>query len=50
MLEPDHSGTFGWLSALIVLVLVGVGLSLLTDRRFELSSHDKQLRIDIEKD
>lgn len=49
MFEPDHSGTFGWLSALIVLVMVGVGLSLLVDRRFELSSSDKQLRIDVEK-
>ncbi len=49
MFEPDHSGTFGWLSALIILVMVGVGLSLLTDRRFELSSNGKQLRIDVEK-
>ncbi len=49
MFEPDHSGTFGWLSALILLVMVGVGLSLLVDRRFELSSNGNQLRVDIEK-
>ncbi|OYV05746.1 MAG: hypothetical protein CFE26_09960 [Verrucomicrobiales bacterium VVV1] len=49
MFEPDHSGTFGWLSALIVLVMVGIGLSLLVDRRFELSSSDKQLKVDVEK-
>lgn len=49
MFEPDHSGTFGWLSALILLVMVGVGLSLLVDRRFELSSNGNQLRVELEK-
>lgn len=50
MFEPDNSGTFGWLSALIVLVMVGIGLSLLTDRRFELSSNGQKLKTSIEKD
>ena len=38
MFADNNSGTFGILICLIVLVMTGVGLSLLADRRFHFSS------------
>lgn len=50
MFSNDNSGVFGWLACLIVIVMVGVGLSLVVDRRFQFSSNNKESQEVIAKD
>jgi len=50
MLSNDSSGVFGWLIGLVVIVMIGVGLSMMVDRRFQFSSNNKEIRSVIEKE
>lgn len=43
MLSNDNSGVFGWLLGLVVIVMIGVGLSMMVDRRFQFSSNNKEI-------
>jgi hypothetical protein len=43
MLSHDHSGVFSWLAGLSLIVITGVGLSMLADRRFQFSSNNKEI-------
>lgn len=43
MFANENSGVFGWLVGLVVIVMVGVGLSTLVDRRFQFSSNNKEI-------
>lgn len=50
MLSNDSSGVFGWLIGLVVIVMIGVGLSMMVDRRFQFSSNNKEIRSVIDKE
>jgi len=43
MFANENSGVFGWLIGLVVIVMVGVGLSTMVDRRFQFSSNNKEI-------
>jgi hypothetical protein len=50
MLSSDNSGVFGWLLGLVVIVMIGVGLSMMVDRRFQFSSNNKEIESVISKE
>lgn len=39
----ESSGVFGWLMGLVVIVMIGVGMSMMVDRRFQFSSNNKEI-------
>src|SRR6478609_251523 len=48
MLSPDeHPGIFSFLVGLVVLVMAGVGLSLLADRKFKFASEVNALQKEV---
>lgn len=50
MFSTDNSGVFWGLTSLVIIVFVGIGLSSLTQRRFEFSSNNKDSNLVIQSD
>ncbi len=46
----ESSGVFGWLMGLVVIVMIGVGMSMMVDRRFQFSSNNKEIETVIKEE